>query len=103
MKPVRFILHSDSLRAALWAVARWTPTAVGVSIFNFPLFCLICRFEKHFFKILLADFGSEHAVFRGFTLLCRHTVLVGVDKEIRFKQNTEIFFPLRRYRYGDAR
>ena len=30
MKPVRFILHSDSLRAALWAVARWTPTAVGV-------------------------------------------------------------------------
>ena len=22
--------HSDSLRAALWAVAHWTPTAVGV-------------------------------------------------------------------------
>ena len=65
---------------------------MGVSIFNFPLFRLICRFEKHFSKILLAGFGSEHAVFRGFTLLCRHTVLVGVDKEIRFKQNTEIFF-----------
>ena len=29
------ILHSDSLRAALRAVARWTPTAVGVSIFNY--------------------------------------------------------------------
>ena len=38
-------------------------TAVGVSIFNFPLFRLICRFEKHFSKILLAGFGSEHAVF----------------------------------------
>ena len=36
MKPVRFILHSDSLRAALRAVARWTPTAVGVSIVYFP-------------------------------------------------------------------
>ena len=35
MKPVRFILHSDSLRAALRAVARWTPTAVGISILNY--------------------------------------------------------------------
>ena len=31
-----FYVHSDSLRAALWAVARWTPTAVGVSIVYFP-------------------------------------------------------------------
>ncbi len=45
------------------------PMSGSFSIFNFPLFRLICRFEKHFFKILLAGFGSEHAVFRGFTLL----------------------------------
>ena len=31
-----FYVHSDSLRAALRAVARWTPTAVGVSIVYFP-------------------------------------------------------------------
>ena len=36
MRETTFILHSDSLRAALRAVARWTPAAAGVSIFNFP-------------------------------------------------------------------
>lgn len=36
MRETTFIFHSDSLRAALRAVARRTSAAAGVSIFNSP-------------------------------------------------------------------
>lgn len=41
MRETTFIFHSNSLRAALRAVARWTPAAAGVSIFNFSFITVL--------------------------------------------------------------
>lgn len=41
MRGTTFIFHSNSLRAALRAVARWTPAAAGVSIFNFSFITVL--------------------------------------------------------------
>ena len=41
MRETTFIFHSDSLRAALRAIARRTPAAAGVSIFNSPLITVL--------------------------------------------------------------